>query len=140
MQTTLPTRTRPGAGRIFGIGTAAAALAVVVNVALRAGILAVLSPHALPFPLAPGADIVFTFVPGLLGTALYLVLRRRGARPVRRFAVIATVVVVISWVGPVVLVPAGVVTVPVMLGLMVMHAVPAAVLVAAFRWVDRPTG
>jgi len=139
MQTTV-TPSRTGAWRVLGTGTAAAVLAVVVNLAVRAAVLGLLSPHAVPFPLAPGADVIFTFLPALLGTALYLLLRRTSARPLRWFSRIAVAVVALSWLGPVALVPAGVVGVPVMLGLFVMHAVPAAVLVAAFGWVDRATG
>jgi hypothetical protein len=133
------TPTRPGAWSVLGFGVLAGLGAVLVNLAIRAGVLALLGGHPVPFPLAPAADVIFTFVPSLLGTLLYLILRRTTHRPLRWFTVTASIVVVLSWTGPVVLVPARVVTIPVMLALLVMHTVPAAALTTALRRVDRTT-
>jgi hypothetical protein len=93
-----------------------------------------------PFPLAPGADVIFTFVPSLLGTLLFLLLRRTTSQPVRRFTFVAAAALVLSWIGPLALLLGDVVAPSIMVALLVMHAIPAVVLVAAMYLVDNRPG
>ena len=62
-------RTAPRGRRVFGAGALAGVLAAGLNLAIRVPVLALLDRHDVPFPLAPGAVVIFTFVPCLLGAA-----------------------------------------------------------------------
>ena len=84
MSTTVQRRDRrPTGRRVLGAGVLAGALAVAVNLAIRALVLALLDRPDVPYPLVLAPVIEFTFLPSLLGTLLFLLLRRTTARPVR---------------------------------------------------------
>jgi hypothetical protein len=134
MPTTAQRQTsRPTGRRILAIGLLAGTLSVAVNLVIRALVLLLLDEPDVPYPLVLPPVVEFTFLPSLLGTLLFLVLRRRTTRPVRWFTIAAAAVVVLSWAAPLVLFPRDEITVGVLLALLVMHMTPAVVLVAAPR-------
>src|SRR5215510_11108155 len=119
--------------RTLAVTALAGAVAVAVNLAIRAAVLAALDQPDVPRPLVLGADVVFTFVPCLLGGLVFVVLRRRTTRPVYWFTLAAAAVVVLSWAAPLAGWLGGGFTAGLALGLSVMHVTPAVVLVAALR-------
>jgi hypothetical protein len=125
--------TTPPARRVIGYGALAGVLAVAVNLAVRGAALALLREPVVPFPLAAGADVVFSMLPCVLGACLFLFVRRRAARPLRVFTVVVATVLVASWAAPAVLAAQGVVGAGALVTLLVMHAVPAAVVLVALR-------
>ncbi len=89
-----------GTGDIVSAGSAAAVVAVAVNVALAIGIVSVLHGADGYDPLAVPAVIVTTLV-AIAGSAVLLALLRRWtARPIRLFRVLVVVGTLISLGGP----------------------------------------
>jgi hypothetical protein len=147
MSTTVQRRTSwPTGRRVLAAGVLAGALAVAVNLAIRALVLALLDKPDVPYPLVLPPVIEFTFLPSLLGTLLFLLLRRSTARPLRWFTLAAVAVLVLSWIAPLTLFLRDEITTGVLLALLVMHTTPAALLVTTLRHVTRtanavtPTG
>ena len=134
MQTTT---TQPSRRRVLGVGVLAGILSVGVNLAIRALVLALRDRPDVPYPLVLPPVVEFTFLPTLLGTLLFLLLRRTTTQPLRWFTISAAVVVVLSWAAPLILylhpfedheISAGV-----LVALLVMHTTPAILLVTALR-------
>ena len=134
-----PATTRPSLGRVGRVSLVAAVIASIVNVALglvlRTGL--AIDP-AFP-PLAPAAIVVFTVVFTLIGGAVFAVMvRRRPADAVRRFTILAVVVLILSLAAPLSLLGAteaqwpGVSTTAA-LALVPLHLVAATVLISAIR-------
>ncbi len=119
--------------RVFGTGALAGALAVAVNLAIRALVLAFLVRPDVPYPLVLPPVVEFTLLSTLLGTAVFLVLRRFTGDPLRWFAFAALGVVALSWIAPLVLFVQGEITVGVFAALVAMHVTPAVVLMAALQ-------
>jgi hypothetical protein len=115
----------------------AGALAVAVNLAIRALVLALLDKPDVPYPLALPPVIEFTFLPSLFGTLLFLLLRQTTARPVRWFTLAATTVLVLSCIAPLTLFRREEITTGVLLALLVMHTTPAVLLVTTLRRITR---
>jgi len=128
--------TRPRARRVVGFGALAGVLAVTINLAVRGAALALLREAAVPFPLAVGADVVFTLLPCVLGASLFLLVRHRATRPLHVFTIVAATVLVVSWTAPAVLAAQGVVGAGALVTLLIMHAVPAAAVTVALRIVS----
>jgi len=128
---------RPTGWRIVGAAGLAGAGSVAVNLTIRALVLALLVKPQVPYPLALGPVIEFTFLPCLLGAAVFLILRRITTRPLRWFTIAAATVVVASWTAPLILFlqpdSRRHITAGVLLALLVMHITPAALLVATLR-------
>jgi len=134
----MPTTAQRQAGpptrrRILAVGLLAGTVSVAVNLVIRALVLLLLDEPEVPYPLVLPPVIEFTFLPSLLGTLLFLVLRRRTTRPVRWFTIAAVAVVVLSWIAPLVLFLRDEITAGVLLALLVMHTTPAVLLVTALR-------
>jgi hypothetical protein len=128
---------QPRARRVVGLGALAGLLAVGINLAIRSAALALLRESVVPFPLAVGADVLFTLLPCLLGALLFLLLRRTASRPLRWFTVTAAVVLVVSWAAPAALAVRGLIGSGDLVTLLVMHAVPAAAIVIVLRRIGR---
>jgi hypothetical protein len=132
---------RPSGQRIVGAAAIAGVVSVAVNLVIRAVVLALLVKPEVPYPLVLPPVVEFTFLPCLLGAAVFLILRRFTTRPLRWFTVAAATVVVLSWAGPLILFLGDDITIGVMLVLLVMHITPAVVLVATLshdQWWRRP--
>jgi hypothetical protein len=127
----------PRAGHVVVVGVVAALVAVAVNTAVRGAALAVLKPPVLPFPLSFPADVLFTTMPVLFGAGLFLVLRRTSSRPMYWFTRTALAVVALSWIAPTWLAVAHVINAGTLITLVVMHCVPAFVLLAALNVLSR---
>jgi hypothetical protein len=133
----------PRSRRVLGAGVLAGILAVAINLAIRAVVLALRDQPDVPYPLALPPVVEFTFLPTLLGTVLFLILRRNTTQPLRWLTIAAVVVVVLSWAAPLILylrpiadheISAGVLG-----ALLVMHTTPAILLIAGLRIVSRST-
>jgi hypothetical protein len=118
-------------------------LSVAVNLAIRALVLALRDRPDVPYPLVLPPVVEFTFLPTLLGTLLFLLLRRTTTQPLRWFTISAAAVVVLSWIAPLILFlhpfPDHEITAGVLLGLLVMHIAPAVLLIAALRQITPPS-
>jgi hypothetical protein len=130
----------PSARRVLGAGVLAGVLAVAVNLAIRAVALGLRDQPDVPYPLVLPPVVEFTFLPTLLGTLLFLVLRRNTARPLRWLTISAMAAVVLSWAAPLILFlhpfPDHEITAGVLLALVIMHTTPAVLLVTALRLVS----
>ena len=134
MQTTAQRQTsRPTGRRVLATGLLAATLSVAVNLVIRALVLQLLDKPDVPYPLVLPPVIEFTFLPSVLGTLLFLVLRRVTTRPVRWFTIAAAAMLVLSWTAPLALFLRDEITAGVLLALLVMHTTPAVILVTALR-------
>jgi hypothetical protein len=127
----------PSSRRVLGAGVLAGILSVAVNLAIRALVLALRDRPDVPYPLAPIPVVEFTFLPTLLGTALFLILRRTTTHPLRWLTISAVAVVVVSWAAPLILFlhpfPDHEITAGVLLALLVMHTTPAILLIMVLR-------
>ena len=134
---------RPGAvdgGRsaLVGLATIVAAVRATVVVYFIAAPLVGYDPRFPPLASVGGA-IIFTVVPAIVAVVLYALLLRFAANPVRIFAIVAVIVLVVSFIPDVIYVP----TVPgsstgQTVVLMVMHVVAAVVIVGMLTSLARP--
>lgn len=132
------TSTQPKALRLLGFGALAGVLAAAVNIVIRGAALAVLRVPVPPFPLAVGADVLFTLMSCVFGAVLFVVLRRGIADRARYvFVRVAAAVLVLSWTAPAVLAARGVIDTGELVTLLVMHAVPAVAIVGVLRLLTR---
>jgi hypothetical protein len=123
--------------RIVGAAALAGTVAVAVNLAIRALVLALLDKPRAPYPLVIPPVVLFAFLPCLLGAAVFLILRRATTRPVYWFTRAAVAVLVLSWAAPLIGFlrhdPHREITIGVLLALLLMHATPAVLLVTTLR-------
>lgn len=120
-------------------GVIAAVLATITNVAIAA-LSARLVDASPDFPaLQPGPVATFTLFTVLMGTAVFALLNRFTARPVRVFTIVASAVALVSLIAPIALAGdtsgtmAGV-TPAAALALIPLHLVPAVVIIMALAW------
>ena len=134
--------TSPSSRRVLGTGVLAGVLSVAVNLAIRALALALSDRPDVPYPLVLPPVVEFTFLPTLLGTLLFLLLRRTTTQPLRWLTISAAAVVVLSWTAPLTLYlhpfPHHEITAGVLLALLVMHTTPAVLLITALRRITPP--
>ena len=87
----------------------------------------------------PGGTIIFTLVPAVVAVVVYALLLRFASNPERTFAILAAVVLVLSWIPDLTYIP----TVPgsstaQTVVLMIMHVVAAVVIVGMLTNLARP--
>ena len=132
----------PSSRRVLSVGVLAGILSVALNLAIRAVVLALRDRPDVPYPLVLPPVVEFTFLPTLLGTLLFLLLRRTTTQPLRWFTICATAVVVLSWIAPLTLFlhrfPDKEISAGVLLALLVMHTTPAVLLITALRQITPP--
>ncbi|MEU6578900.1 DUF6069 family protein [Streptomyces sp. NPDC046805] len=121
---------------VWARGAVAALVAAVVNVIVAIAATAVFNLDSRFIGLKPVAVIAATLITMLVGTGVFLLIRRFAARPERIFAIIASVVAVLSVASPLSLLGASQATQPgvsdtAALCLIPLHLIPAVVLLAA---------
>ncbi|MFI7081501.1 DUF6069 family protein [Micromonospora sp. NPDC049903] len=147
MATTHPGTTveqRTSGKQIWLAGLLAALVSTVINVVLALVLRAALDISDEFSQLQPVAVVLNTVVATLLGTALYQLISRRARRPLRTFAIVVGVVLVISMVPPLLLL--GMESSPhypglsnaAALALLPLHLPPAAVLLYLLSRLRRP--
>jgi uncharacterized membrane protein YphA (DoxX/SURF4 family) len=139
--TTLTRPERVAAGRLWWAGPLAAIVASIANlviyvIAVAAGVSMLVpgpDPSLPPQPLPIPAVVLFSAIPALVAAGLLALLGRFTARPIRIFLIIAAVVLVLSFIPPLLI--------PISLGLKItfeiMHIVAAAVIVGVLTLYGR---
>ena len=107
---------------------AAVLVAIAVNTAI-AVIVSAVDSHGLKIGLAPAAYLLLTLLGVLCGAAGWTLIARRSPAALR---VVVPAVVVLTWIPDLLLIGEGASAANV-IGLMLMHVVVAAAVVAAFR-------
>ncbi len=127
-------------GRYALVGIATVIAAVVANLVVWfiGGAIVAYDPEFVVLS-TPSGTILFTVVPAVVAVIIYALLLRFASNPARVFAILAAVVLVLSWIPDLTYIP----TVPGSSAgqtavLMVMHAVAAVVIVGMLTNLARP--